>query len=77
MFQNEYEKDNAMQKIWQSTQGGGCLCTMRESCSSCSNYEERRKQANLIKEIARNMGYQLYSIGWPTWEPRKINMEAT
>lgn len=62
--------------MWESTDSGGCLCTMRESCSVCSNYEQRRKQQNLIKEIARAQGYQLYSIGWPEWTPRKIIMEA-
>lgn len=76
MFQNEYEPDNAMQKIWESTQGGGCLCTMRESYSSCSNYGERQKQAKLIKEIARNVGYQLYSKAWMKSEYFKVNMEG-
>ncbi|QNO00668.1 hypothetical protein QGX17_gp041 [Pseudomonas phage phiPsa381] len=76
MFQNEYEPDNAMQKIWESTQGGYCLCTIRESCSNCANPSERRKQGNLIIEIARNMGYQLYTKAWMKNEYFKVNMEG-
>ena len=72
---NEYEKDNPLQKMWETTSGGGCLCTMRESCSVCSNYEQRRKQKKLIMEIANSQGYQLYNVGWPTYEPRKLDME--
>jgi len=77
MFQNEYEPDNPMQKIYESTCTGGCLCTMRESCSVCSNFTERYKQRELIKEIAKSQGYQLYSSRWASCgEIRyKIEME--
>lgn len=76
MFQNQYEPENPLQKIYESTQGGGCLCTMRESCSSCANSSERMKQASLIKEIARAQGYQLYYKAWMSPERKPVNMEA-
>jgi hypothetical protein len=76
MFQNEYEPDNSLQKLWDSTQGGGCLCTMRESCSVCSNFSERLRQSKLIKQLAKEQGYQLYSKAWMKTEHFKVNMEA-
>lgn len=62
MFSNDYEPDNILQSFWDITTTGGCLCTMRESCSWCDYYaSQRRKELETkILQEAKDKGYQLY-----------------
>lgn len=75
MFDNPYQPENPMQKIYESTVSYGCLCSMRESCSVCSSYGERSRQRELIKQIAFESGYQLYSVHRTDGQPHKLEME--
>ena len=72
MFDNEYECDNPLQKAWESL-STTCLCTMRESCSSCDGSGDSTKA--LIKELAKSQGYQLYYKKWRSSEYTKELMD--
>lgn len=75
---NEYEPENLLQSVWDMTTTGGCLCTMRESCSWCDSaaYEQRKRVEKKILQEAKNIGYQIYlKSGWPDYVRKPIDYE--
>lgn len=74
---NEYEPDNILQSLWDMTTRGGCLCTMRESCSWCdySASQQRKEIEKKLLQQAKDVGYQLYLNGWHPSSIKPVDYE--
>ena len=76
-FDNQFEPDNFLQKMYTTCMSGGCLCTMRESCTWCDEYSRQRRDTqskDIIKEAFKQK-YQLYHKGWMTQEYFPLDYE--
>lgn len=57
MFDNDYEKENPLQMLWDTTEGS-CLCGRFESCAYCNG--SLRPIKKQVLQMAKDQGYQIY-----------------